>query len=147
MLLDGVESPFFFIGRRGKPLSSDGIRKIFKRAVREAGLDPSLSPHAMRHSFATDLLNGEPICEASRRCSDMRVFPLRRSTRMSRPMSSSASTGALIRAVDVRRRPCIERGVAQSGGFGRVGGPHHPWLSSWYSAVCCSGKCRTARLC
>ena len=56
VLLDGVESPFFFIGRRGKPLSADGIRKIFKRAVREAGLDPSLSPHAMRHSFATDLL-------------------------------------------------------------------------------------------
>lgn len=58
VLLDGVESPFFFIGRRGKPLSADGIRKIFKRAVCEAGLDPSLSPHAMRHSFATDLLNG-----------------------------------------------------------------------------------------
>ncbi len=43
---------------RGNPYSTDAIRKMFKRALREAGLDEGLSPHAMRHTFATDMLSG-----------------------------------------------------------------------------------------
>lgn len=39
-------------------MKPDGIRKMFKRALAAAGLDESLSPHALRHSFATDLLEG-----------------------------------------------------------------------------------------
>ena len=57
-LLAGKKSEFFFVSTRGNPLSADAIRRIFKATVRAAGLDESLSPHAMRHSFATDLLNG-----------------------------------------------------------------------------------------
>ena len=34
------------------------MRKMFKATVRAAGLDDSLSPHDMRHTFATDLLSG-----------------------------------------------------------------------------------------
>ena len=48
----------FFISKNGKPLSADSLRKIFKAHVLETGLDPSLSPHTMRHTFATDMLNG-----------------------------------------------------------------------------------------
>lgn len=58
-LLQGQVSEFFFVSNRGRPLSADGIRKMFKRALRAAGLDESLSPHAMRHSFATELLDGD----------------------------------------------------------------------------------------
>jgi len=45
-----------FLSARGLPLSADAIRRIFKRAVSAAGAAKSLSPHAMRHTFATHLL-------------------------------------------------------------------------------------------
>lgn len=47
-----------FLSTRGNPLSTSAIRTIFKEALSIAGLDPALSPHAMRHSFASDLLTG-----------------------------------------------------------------------------------------
>ena len=48
-----------FVSNRGNPMSADAIRKMFKATVRAAGLDDRLSPHDMRHTFATDLLDGE----------------------------------------------------------------------------------------
>lgn len=57
-LLKGRDCDYFFVSNRGNPLSPDAIRKIFKRTLRRAGLDESLSPHAVRHSFATCLLDG-----------------------------------------------------------------------------------------
>ena len=47
-----------FLSRTGNPLSADSIRKIFKSKLEKCGLDTSMSPHAMRHTFATDLLDG-----------------------------------------------------------------------------------------
>ena len=52
------EEQAVFLSHTGRQLSADSIRKIFKDYVAKAGLDPSLSPHAMRHTFATDMLNG-----------------------------------------------------------------------------------------
>lgn len=57
-LLKGASSEYFFIGNSGKPMSADSMRAMFKRTIREAGLDERTSPHDMRHSFATDLLDG-----------------------------------------------------------------------------------------
>ena len=48
----------FFVSSRGNPMSPDAIRKMFKATLRAAGLDESLSPHDMRHTFATDLVSG-----------------------------------------------------------------------------------------
>lgn len=47
-----------FLSTRGNPLNTSAIRSIFKEALTLAELDPALSPHAMRHSFASDLLVG-----------------------------------------------------------------------------------------
>lgn len=57
-ILDEKRSEYFFISTRGNQMTPDAIRKMFKEALREAGLDLTLSPHDMRHSFATDVLAG-----------------------------------------------------------------------------------------
>ncbi len=58
-LLAGKRCDHMFVSTRGNPMSADVIRRMFKNTVRAAGLDTSLSPHDMRHTFATDLLEGE----------------------------------------------------------------------------------------
>ncbi len=47
-----------FLSTRGKAMSADSLRRVFKRRAAQAGLDPSLHPHDMRHAFATDLVEG-----------------------------------------------------------------------------------------
>jgi integrase/recombinase XerD len=47
-----------FVNFRGGPLSRQGLYKIVQRHAREAGLAGQMSPHTLRHSFATHLLAG-----------------------------------------------------------------------------------------
>lgn len=47
-----------FLSVRGRPLTRETVGRILTRAAAAAGLDPSLSPHTLRHSFATHLLEG-----------------------------------------------------------------------------------------
>lgn len=47
-----------FLSTRGKAMSADSLRRVFKKRAAQAGLDPSLHPHDMRHAFATDLVEG-----------------------------------------------------------------------------------------
>jgi integrase/recombinase XerD len=47
-----------FINRRGRPLTRQGLYKIVQGHARQAGLAERMSPHTLRHSFATHLLAG-----------------------------------------------------------------------------------------
>jgi integrase/recombinase XerD len=47
-----------FVNLRGHALSRQGLYKIVQSHARTAGLDSSMSPHTLRHSFATHLLAG-----------------------------------------------------------------------------------------
>ncbi len=47
-----------FVNFRGGPLSRQGLYKIVQRNARAAGLAGQMSPHTLRHSFATHLLAG-----------------------------------------------------------------------------------------
>jgi integrase/recombinase XerD len=55
-LLKGRSSPRLFVNARGGSLSRVGFWKILKQHGRAAGLARGLSPHVLRHSFATHLL-------------------------------------------------------------------------------------------
>lgn len=46
-----------FLNQNGKPLSARSVQRSFKNFLREAGLPNDLTPHALRHSFATHLLD------------------------------------------------------------------------------------------
>jgi len=46
-----------FLNRWGTRLSSRGIRKIIDKYVEKISLERKISPHTLRHSFATHLLN------------------------------------------------------------------------------------------
>ncbi len=47
-----------FLNARGQPLSRMGAWKILRKYVRQAGITKPVSPHTLRHSFATHLLEG-----------------------------------------------------------------------------------------
>ena len=50
-------SPNVFITRLGKPFTRQGIWKIIKFYTKKAGIAKTITPHTLRHSFATHLLS------------------------------------------------------------------------------------------
>lgn len=49
---------YIFLNRSGKGLSRQGIWKLIKKYAQQAGITRNISPHSIRHSFATHLLEG-----------------------------------------------------------------------------------------
>lgn len=52
------EEDYIFISRRGKHLTRTMVLIMVKRMAEAAGIDKTISPHTLRHSFATALLEG-----------------------------------------------------------------------------------------
>ena len=52
------DEPHLFVNHRGGGLTRQGLYKIVQRHARTAGLDDRMSPHTLRHTFATHLLAG-----------------------------------------------------------------------------------------
>lgn len=58
MVAKGGGSPALFLNHRGSRLSRQSGWTILKKAAEHANLDVEVSPHTLRHSFATHLLEG-----------------------------------------------------------------------------------------
>jgi len=57
-LLRDSEEQALFLNHRGRRLTRQGLWLIIKKYVDEVGIDTPVTPHTLRHSFATHLLNG-----------------------------------------------------------------------------------------
>jgi len=57
-LVRGSEEKALFLNRRGERLTRQGLWQILKGYAKEAGLEAQVTPHTLRHSFATHMLSG-----------------------------------------------------------------------------------------
>lgn len=54
--LDKKRSDYLFLSNRGGPMTRQGFWKLLGKLARQAGVFKEISPHTLRHSFATHLL-------------------------------------------------------------------------------------------
>jgi integrase/recombinase XerD len=53
-----AQTPHVFVSRGGRAMTREALWELVKKYVRRAGLHAKVSPHTLRHSFATHLLSG-----------------------------------------------------------------------------------------
>jgi integrase/recombinase XerD len=58
LLLKNRISQYLFVARAGKPMTRQGFWKLLKQYVKQAGIQKKVTPHSLRHSFASHLLEG-----------------------------------------------------------------------------------------
>ena len=57
LFLNKKSSEFLFLNNNGDPLTERGVRFILDKLIKKTTLNKNISPHMIRHSFATHLLN------------------------------------------------------------------------------------------
>ncbi len=57
LILNSLKSEFLFLNKNGGVLTERGVRYILDQIIKKTGVNKSISPHMIRHSFATHLLN------------------------------------------------------------------------------------------
>ena len=55
--LNTKDSEYLFLNNNGGQLTERGVRFILDKIIKQTGINKSISPHMIRHSFATHLLN------------------------------------------------------------------------------------------
>ncbi|MFH1992086.1 MAG: site-specific tyrosine recombinase XerD [Pseudomonadota bacterium] len=58
LLLKNSVSHYLFVARAGKPMTRQGFWKLLKQYALQAGINKKITPHSLRHSFASHLLEG-----------------------------------------------------------------------------------------
>jgi integrase/recombinase XerD len=58
LLLKNRISKYLFVARAGKPMTRQGFWKLLKQYVKQAKIKKKVTPHSLRHSFASHLLEG-----------------------------------------------------------------------------------------
>lgn len=58
LLLKDRISQYLFVARAGQPMTRQGFWKLLKQYTKQAGITKKITPHSLRHSFASHLLEG-----------------------------------------------------------------------------------------
>ena len=58
LLLKDRVSRYLFVARAGKPMTRQGFWKLLKQYAQRSGIKKKITPHSIRHSFASHLLEG-----------------------------------------------------------------------------------------
>ena len=126
-----------FVNMRGAGLSRQGLYKIVQQHARSAGLEHRMSPHTLRHTFATHLWRAAAICARCRRCSGT---PTSRTTQIYTHLSADR-----LRDVYFDAHPA--RAPRRAGPAGRHVGDTDPRAQTPTRDVSESGRARLIRAC
>ena len=117
LAMSGINSKkgALFISKKGKPISTAGIRWIISRYAVYSGMGKNIHPHSLRHSFATHLVNsgcdvrivqemlGHSSLSTTQRYTHVNIENLKKVYAASHP-HGSALTGNIIKENTGRRR-------------------------------------------